>query len=655
MTSGATVTAWASALALLAVPALAQPPLTQPAAPLAPAQAIPPAELAPYVDALVESQMVRDHVAGATVSVVQDGKLVFKRGYGFASLTPKRPVDPDTSLFRLGSISKTFTWIMVMQQVEAGRMDLQAPVDTYLPAPLRTGPGKFGQPIRLENLMDHSPGFEDKIFGVLFKRDLAKVQTLDTWLATTRPERVRAPGLVSSYSNYGAGLAGSALAHSTGTEFEKLAEVRIIEPLGMAHTTFREPHAGRPDLPAPMAAALVPDAAAGFHWTGSGYQQRGYEYNSPVAPVGGLSSTATDMSRYMLMILGDGTLDGAKIYGPKAAEAFRTPVRPAPTGLAWRHGFYDKPLPGGLMGFGHDGGTVSFSSDMTLVPALRLGVFISTNTDTGGQLAEGLASHIVGHFYAPPRLYPPAPSPQLAAMAKAFSGHYLSTRRRYEGLEGFVHRIAFGQDISVTKDGYLVIKGLVGPAATFAAEGDPAQGHFVALESGRPLTFAMKDGKATGVLGGGATLQRTGLLDATGPLSLAAALTAIAAVATLLGLILRPRGEPASAVQRIAGWMQAVQAVLWLGCGYAFLQYMTFASNIGEVEYVWPHPAMITASALALVATVVTGLSLPLLIPVWQEAGWSWRRRAGYTATAAIAVALALILAHWGLLLPWSS
>jgi CubicO group peptidase (beta-lactamase class C family) len=649
----ATAFAWASALLFAALlPGVA---FAQPAPRLAPAQAIPPDQLAPFIDALVESQMARDHVAGATVSVVQDGKLVFKRGYGFASLTPRRPVDADATMFRLGSISKTFTWIMLMQEVEAGRMDLQAPVDTYLPLPLRSGPGKFGKPIRLVDLMDHSPGFEDKIFGVLFKRDLAKVQPLDTWLATTRPERVRPPGLVSSYSNYGASLAGAALAHETGRDYETLVDQRILGPLGLTHSTFREPHPGRPDLPGPMPAGLLPNSAAGFHWTGTAYAQRGFEYNSPVAPAGGLSASAADMSRYMQMILNGGALDGTAIYGPKAAEAFRTPVRPAPEGLAWRHGFYDKPLPGGLVGFGHSGGTVSFSSDMTLVPALRLGVFISTNTDTGGRLSGGLAPALVDNFYAPPAAYPPAPNPKLAGMAAAFSGHYLSTRRRYSGLEGFVHRIAFGQDITVTPDGYLVLKALIGFPGSFVPVGDPAAGRFVPVEGGFPLTFSMSGGRATGILTGGATLERTGALDAAGPITLAAILTALASAATLIGLVLRPRGEPAGRGQRIGGWLQVLQAGLWLGAGFAFLQYMQFASNIGEVEYVWPHPAMITASALGLAAAIATAISLPLLVPVWREAGWGWRRRAGYTATALFALALALLLARWGFLLPWTS
>ena len=649
-------TALLRAGALLLALTLAAPAFAQPAPRLPQAQAIPPDQLAPFVDALVEGQMARDHVAGATVSIVQDGKLVFKRGYGFASLTPRRrPVDADTTMFRLGSISKTFTWIMLMQEVETGRMDLQAPVDTYLPVALRTGPGKFGQPIRLANLMDHSPGFEDKIFGVLFKRDLSKVQPLDTWLATTRPERVRPPGQVSSYSNYGASLAGSALAHETGQDFETLADTRILGPLGMAHSTFREPHAGRPDLPGPMPAALLPDSAAGFHWTGTGYAQRGFEYNSAVAPAGGLSATAADMSRYMRMILDGGTLEGTTLYGPRAAEAFRTPVRPAPYGLAWRHGFYDKPLPGGFMGFGHNGGTVSFSSDMTLVPALRLGVFISTNTDTGGWLANGLAPRLVSHFYAPAQPFPPEPSAKLATMSAAFTGHYLSTRRRYGGLEGFVHRIVFANDVSVTPDGYLVLKGLLGPAATFAAQGDPAEGHFTSLDGGAPLTFAMRNGQATGILTAVAVLQRTGPLDAGGPIALAAILTALASAATLAGLVLRPRGEPAGRWQRIAGWVQVAQALAWLGAAFAFAQYLQLASNIGEVEYVWPHPAVITASALALAATALTALSLPLAVPVWRETGWGWRRRTGYVATAAFALALALLLARWGFLLPWSS
>ena len=87
-------------------------------------------------------------MAGATVSVVQNGQAVLKKGYGFASLNPRKPVDPDRSLFRIGSISKTFTWILVMKEVEAGRMRLDAPINLYLNEKVRL-PGRAREPSHL--------------------------------------------------------------------------------------------------------------------------------------------------------------------------------------------------------------------------------------------------------------------------------------------------------------------------------------------------------------------------------------------------------------------------------------------------------------------------------------------------------------------------
>jgi CubicO group peptidase (beta-lactamase class C family) len=79
--------------------------------------------------------MDRDHIAGVTIAVVQNGQVVLKKGYGVASLKDGRAVDPDKTLFRIASISKTFTWIALMNEVEAGRMRLDTPINLYLPEP----------------------------------------------------------------------------------------------------------------------------------------------------------------------------------------------------------------------------------------------------------------------------------------------------------------------------------------------------------------------------------------------------------------------------------------------------------------------------------------------------------------------------------------
>ena len=117
-------------LMLLPASAAAQPRLSR-------AQAIPPAELDAFVDGLVRQTLTANNIAGATVSIVQDGRIVLKKGYGFADIATSRRVDPDATLFRIGSITKTFTWIAVMKALEAGRLTLDDPVNQHLPDELR--------------------------------------------------------------------------------------------------------------------------------------------------------------------------------------------------------------------------------------------------------------------------------------------------------------------------------------------------------------------------------------------------------------------------------------------------------------------------------------------------------------------------------------
>src|SRR5581483_10974725 len=122
----------------------------------------------------------------------------------------------------------------------------------------------FDQPVRVQNLMDHSAGFEDRALGQLFERDFDRVRPLDIYLRQERPRRVRAPGVLSSYSNYGAALAGEAASYTAGKPFERLVEDEILNPLGMAHTTFREPHPAKAGLPAPMPASLAAAVSDGY-------------------------------------------------------------------------------------------------------------------------------------------------------------------------------------------------------------------------------------------------------------------------------------------------------------------------------------------------------------------------------------------------------
>jgi CubicO group peptidase (beta-lactamase class C family) len=145
---------------------------------LAPGQPIPQAELEPFIDGFVTARVIANRIVGATVAVVQDGELRLAKGYGFADLETGRRVDPDETLFRIGSITKTFTYIAAMRLVEAGQLSLDDPVNDHLRAELRVPDDGFDEPIRIRDLMTHQPGFEDRALGVLFAREPADIRPL---------------------------------------------------------------------------------------------------------------------------------------------------------------------------------------------------------------------------------------------------------------------------------------------------------------------------------------------------------------------------------------------------------------------------------------------------------------------------------------------
>ncbi|WP_312162350.1 serine hydrolase [Phenylobacterium sp.] len=652
-----------------AAPTPAAAPLTSaaalPVAPsgarLAPGEAIPPAELEAYVDGVVRSAMDRDHIAGVTVSVVQNGQVVLKKGYGLASLSPARKVDPDQTLFRVGSISKTFTWIALMKEIEAGRIRQDAPVNLYLPERLQVRDQGFRTPVRVINLMDHSPGFEDRALGHLFERNFNRVRPMAEYLRQERPHRVRAPGSSSAYSNYGAALAGQAVSYVSGKPFERLIEESIFLPAGMNSTSFREPHPPKTGIPAPIPERLAANISEGYRWTPSGYVARPFEYIGQVAPAGSASSTAADMARYMQLLLNGGTLDGAVIYGPGAAQAFRTPIRKTAPGInGWRHGFIEYALPGDRSGFGHAGGTLSFLSNLVVVPDLNLGVFISTNTETGGELARSLVGDVVQQFYVAPQDFPRPGSRELAERGREFAGHYVGTRRAYRGLESMVGLMIGGASVAVTPDGYLVVSG-GGQSHVFVPQGDLSEGRFISATGADHLAFAVDGGRARSFQSGMGeqTFERVGFWKRPLVLAVMAGLTGLAAIATIGGLFLRNRREfRETSIQRQASLLQTTQAILWLTALVLFGAWASGASDLANVMYGWPGATLVIASACVLVAAALTLGGLILMPAIWRGGrrvdSWTALRKAAFSFTALLYGAFAVVLGVWGALTPWS-
>src|SRR5581483_3903114 len=163
-----------------------------------------PDDVSAFLDGLMPQQLAKDDIAGAVISVVKDGKVIFAKGYGYSDVKAKTPVSADNTLFRPGSISKLFTWTAVMQQVEQGKLDLDRDVNDYLDFKI---PAKFGKPITLRNIMTHTPGFEETI-EELFVKDAKDLKPLGDYLKQHLPTRIYPPGSTPAYSNYATAMAG---------------------------------------------------------------------------------------------------------------------------------------------------------------------------------------------------------------------------------------------------------------------------------------------------------------------------------------------------------------------------------------------------------------------------------------------------------------
>lgn len=329
--------------------------------------------LEPFIDGLVASATLARNVAGVQVAVVKDGAVLLEKGYGIAALNPQRAVDPQRSLFRLGSISKTFTWLALMQLAAQNKLALTDPVNAHLPRALAVPDDGFTQPVRVLDLMNHTAGFED-VLQVHELRDDSQLRTASAQVQRYRPARVYAPGRLLSYSNYGALLAGQIIAHVSGMEFESYVEREILAPLGLTHTTFREGYdASAPKgLPAPLAASWLADRAEGIEWRDGAYQSFPPAHLLHVASAGSAVSTAGDMARYMLAWLDAERLERAGVLKRSAYEQFQRVSFRAAAGLRGvHHGFFDAPgqrTVVGLPTLWHNGATDHHHADLTLFP-----------------------------------------------------------------------------------------------------------------------------------------------------------------------------------------------------------------------------------------------------------------------------------------------
>ena len=407
-------------------PALPAPELTQ-------------ADLSAFFDGLVPLQIERDDIAGAVVAVVHDGKVVFAKGYGYADAKSKKPVSPEDTLFRVGSISKLFTWTAIMQLEEQGKINLDADINQYLDFKVPEPLGK----ITVRNLMTHTPGFEEAIKDLIVGEG-SLLPSLHDYLVNHMPQQIFSPGTTGAYSNYGATLAGYIVQRVSGQDYNDYLDQHIFEPLGMKHATFRQP----------LPKDLAPLMSSGYQLASGG--EKKFEIVTAF-PAGSGAIAAMDITHFMIAHLHDGVYNGARILEPQTVALMHSrQYAPDPRVHGMCLGFYEETRNGHRI-IGHGGDTQYFHSDLHLILDADTGLFVSYNSAGRGDVEPRgpLFQKFLDRYFP----YTPPAEKELstaAVDARAVSGLYIASRRPQTNMFYLVSLLGEAT-VAPGKDGKLLV------------------------------------------------------------------------------------------------------------------------------------------------------------------------------------------------------
>lgn len=403
-----------------------------------------------FFDNTMTSKMDKYHIPNATVSVVKAGKIVYKKGFGLADIDNNIPVDADTTLFRIGSTSKLITWTAVMQLVEAGKLDLNTDINTYLdfeipPRLEKTLKKTEAKPITMTHLMTHTPGFEDHP-GMLFRLSADELLPLNEYIKNYLPARIFPAGEVAAYSNYGTALAGYIVERVSGMPFSEYVEKNIFTPLNMNKSIYRQP----PPLDSPARIAKP------YRFINGSYTEGSFEYILP-EPAGSMSSTASDMANFMIAHLSGGAYSGGRILGEETLKEMHK-----------QHFTYDPALGGMALGFMegvfndkdvlfHSGSTMLYNTGLYLAPEVNTGIFISCSG--GNHLLHSEVFQEYMDFYYPIKAQIMGlPGEGSKERAKKFTGEYQMNRRSVTTDEKINSILGGGIiNVDVNEDGYLLV------------------------------------------------------------------------------------------------------------------------------------------------------------------------------------------------------
>lgn len=346
-----------------------------------------PKILEAYFDGAIKSAMNTANSPSGVVTLMKDDKIIFAKGYGYSDVATKTLVDPKTTLFRPGSISKLFTWVSVMQLVEQKKLNLDTDVNQYLQS-FKVKDTWPGNPVTLRHIMTHTAGFEDTAIGHLIIQDESRIVPLAQALEAYQPQRVNPPGEHVAYSNWATALAGLIVSEVSGLDFNDYVKTHIFNVLDMNYSTFVEP----------LPASLVDFHARAYSYSQGQFVEESYELVTNFSPAGSAAMSAYDIAKFARALLNNGEFDNKRILKSDTVkqmltEGFSHDDRVRGMGLGfikYRYGADNLSI------FGHDGATTAFLSHLGMSKSENLMLFTSFS---GKPLPGAVHKSVVKGFY----------------------------------------------------------------------------------------------------------------------------------------------------------------------------------------------------------------------------------------------------------------
>ena len=443
--------------------------LALPATPCAQSAAPAPAALAALLDSLVPAALAAERIPGAVVSVVLGGRIILARGYGVSDLKSRRPMSAESTVVRIGSISKVMTATAVAQLADRERIRLDADVNRYFTSV--KVPATYPAAVTPFHLLSHSAAL-DEIRPGTQAETRAEVLPLGRFLEG-KLVRYAPPGVATAYSTYAITLAGLLVEEVSGLSFEEYLRRNIWLPLGMTLTSIDVPPGQQRLVAVPYDVENDTAVRAPWEW-----------YHT--TPASSINSTAADMARYMIAQLGPSPVLSERMRQEMQREQITMHPKLPGWGLGWQQLRRDT-----LLGVQHGGDVAGFSSLLTLYPSRGLGIFVASHRE-GSDLRYAVTRAVLDLFL-PSRVPVTRPVSMhgtpaaAAAAAQRYAGHYRANIVCHSCASP---RPVAEIDVVVNRDGTLAAFG-----GTFLEE---SPGFFRSLDGERRFGFrADSEGRVT--------------------------------------------------------------------------------------------------------------------------------------------------------------